>query len=87
MTTDTDVGADALIEGARKELSSSAEALLVLATAIEDRASRTPREVSQQQLRDVAILVRLAVLRLTTSAAGMIRSAERLRVVAERERG
>ena len=82
-----EIDAEALIEAAIHDLASGAEALLVIATTIEARATRTSGKAPRQQLIDMALLVKLAVRQLTTSAAAMIRSAERLRLLVERESG
>ena len=79
--TDADLADADPAVAAVHELSSTAEVLLVIARAIEDRASGTAG-----MARDAAVLVKLGVLQLTTSAGRLIRKAERSRVVAEERR-
>ena len=69
--------AEMLAAAALHELSTGAEALLVIAKALE----------TEGIARNAAVLVRLAALQLTTSAARMLRAAERSRVIAECREG
>ena len=72
-----------LIETVLHELATDAEALLLLANALEDRATGISTSAHPQKLRETAALVKGAALQLTLAAATMVGTAERLRLVAE----
>jgi len=72
-----------LIDTVLHELATDAENLLLLANALEDRATRTSSNAPPQELRETAALVKSAALQVTLAAATLVGSAERLRLVAE----
>jgi hypothetical protein len=65
------------------DLVCDAEALLLLAQALEGQASRISSSARPRQLRESAAIVTSAALQLVQAAANMVGSAERLRIVAE----
>jgi len=65
------------------DLAGDAEALVILAHALEDRASGITSNARPQQLRETAALVKSAALQLGQAASNMVGAAERLRLVAE----
>jgi hypothetical protein len=65
------------------DLAGDAEALVILAHALEDRASGITSNARPQQLRETAALVKSAALQLGQAAANMVGASERLRLVAE----
>ena len=65
------------------ELIDDAEALLVLAAALEGEGSALPTNLRAKKRREIAALVKSAALRITLVAANMVRAAERLRTAAE----
>ena len=72
-----------LIGAVLHDLATDGEALLLLAHALEDRASGITSNARPQQLRETAALLKSAALQLGQAAANMVGSAERLRLVAE----
>lgn len=72
-----------LIGAVIHDLAGDAEALVLLAHALEGRASGLNSMARPQQLREIAALVKSAALQLGQAAANMVGSAERLRLVAE----
>lgn len=72
-----------LIEAVLQELASDAEALLLITSALEDRASDVSSHATPQRLREVAALVKAAAIQTGLAAANVVGSAERLRLVAE----
>jgi hypothetical protein len=72
-----------LVEAVLHDLTEDAEALLVLAQALESRAAGLTSHARPQQLRETAALVKSAALQLGQAAANMVGSSERLRLVAE----
>lgn len=65
------------------ELAVEAETLLLMAKALEDRASGIPSSADPQRLLELAVLVKSAALQLVMAAANVVGSTERLRIVAE----
>jgi hypothetical protein len=65
------------------DLVTDAEALLLIANALEDRACDVSSNADPQKLRETAALVKSAALQIGLAAANMVGSAERLRLVAE----
>ena len=65
------------------DLATDAETVLLMASALEDRASGIPNNAAPQKLRELSALVKSAGLQLTLAAANLVGSAERLRLVAE----
>ena len=72
-----------LLETVLHDLATDAETLLLIATALEDRASGIPINAEPQRLRETAALVKSAALQIGLSAANLVGAAERLRLVAE----
>jgi hypothetical protein len=72
-----------LVGAVLHELASDAEALLLIASALEDRATGISSTAHPQQLREAAALVKSAALQVALGAANMVGAAERLRFVAE----
>ena len=72
-----------LIGAVLHDLAADGEALLLLAHALEDRASGITSSARPQQLREAAALLKSGALQLGQAAANMVSSAERLRLVAE----
>jgi len=64
------------------ELAADAEAVLVLAKALEDQATGTGSGASPQRLREMASLVKSAALALVMAAANIVGATERLTIVA-----
>jgi hypothetical protein len=64
------------------ELASDAEAVLVIAKALEDQASGTGSGATPQKLREMAALVKSAGLALCMAAANLVGVTERLTIVA-----
>ena len=75
--------ARSLIESVLRELATEAETLLLLANAVEGRATGISSNAPPQQLRETAALLKGAALQVTLAAASMVGTAERLRLVAE----
>jgi hypothetical protein len=71
-----------LIESVLHDLAADAEALLLIAGALEDRASDVSSNASPQRLCEIAALVKAAALQMGLAAANVVGSAERLRLVA-----
>ncbi|HEY5376469.1 MAG TPA: hypothetical protein VIK01_22470 [Polyangiaceae bacterium] len=65
------------------ELASEAETLLLIAEAVEDRATGIASNAHPQKLREAAALVKSSALQLVMAAANLVGTAERLRLVAE----
>lgn len=65
------------------ELAIETETLLLMAKALEDRASGIPSNAHPQKLLELAVLVKGAALQLGMAAANVVGSTERLRIVAE----
>ena len=72
-----------LLETVLHDLATDAEALLIIAKALEDRASGIPINTEPQRLLETAALVKSAALQIGLSAANIVGAAERLRLVAE----
>jgi len=72
-----------LVGTALHELAVEAETLLLLAEAVEDRATGIPNNAHPQKLREVAALVKSSALQLGMAAANLVGTAERLRLIAE----
>jgi len=72
-----------LIESVLEELAADAEALLVIAGALEDRAVDTSSHADPKRLEETASLVKAAALQMELAAANVVGSAERLRIIAE----
>jgi hypothetical protein len=72
-----------LVGAVLHELAGEAEALLLIASALEDRATGISSTASPQQLREAAALVKSAALQVALGAANLVGAAERLRFVAE----
>jgi hypothetical protein len=81
--TDEHDDAKALIETVLHELATEAETLLLLANALQDRATGMSSNAPPQKVRETAALVKGAALQVTIAAATMVGTAERLRLVAE----
>jgi hypothetical protein len=81
--TDEHDDAKALIETVLHELATEAETLLLLATAVQDRATGISSNAPPQKVRETAALVKGAALQITIAAATLVGTAERLRLVAE----
>lgn len=64
------------------ELADDAEAVLLIAKALEDQASGTGSGATPQKLREMAALVKSAALALTMAAANVVGATERLTIVA-----
>ncbi len=64
------------------DLASETEALLLMAQALEDRATGIANNAPPQKLREVAALVKSTALQLGMAAANIVGTAERLRIVA-----
>jgi len=64
------------------ELADDADAVLVIAKALEDQASGTGSAATPQKLREMAALVKSAALALTMAAANVVGVTERLTIVA-----
>jgi hypothetical protein len=64
------------------ELADDADAVLVLAKALEDQASGTGSGATPQKLREMASLVKSAALALIMAAANVVGVTERLSIVA-----
>ena len=65
------------------DLVCDAEALLLIASALEDRANGISSTDPPQKLREASALLKSAALQCTSAAANMVGGAERLRLVAE----
>jgi len=72
-----------LVEAVLHDLAEDAEALLVLAHALDGRAAAITSDARPQQLRETAALIKSAALQLGQAAANLVGSSERLRLVAE----
>jgi hypothetical protein len=64
------------------ELASDAEAVLLIAKALEDQASGVSSRATPQKLREMAALIKSAALALTMAAANVVGATERLTIVA-----
>ena len=85
--TDDANNSPSIIEAVLIELVSDAEALLVLANALENQAPRISSHASPRELRRAAALMKGAAIQIALAVAGLLGSAERLRAMAERESG
>lgn len=65
------------------DLAAETEILLLMAQALDDRASAVTSMASPQRLRELGALVKSAALQLGLGAANVVGTAERLRIVAE----
>ena len=72
-----------LIDAVLNDLASDAEAVLLLANALEDHVSDITSNTDAQKLRQSAVLVRGVALQLVLAATNTIGLAERLRLVAD----
>ena len=81
--TDDEASARFLVGTVLHELASEAETLLLIAEAIEDRATGIANNAHPQKLREMAALVKSSALQLGMAAANLVGTAERLRLVAE----
>ena len=72
-----------LIGAVLHDLAGDAEAVLIIAHALEERASGISSTAQPQKLRETAALVKCAALQLGLAAANIVGCAERLRLVAE----
>lgn len=72
-----------LVGAVLHDLVCDAEALLLIATALEDRASTISNADPPQKLREASALLKSAALQVAIAAANMVGGAERLRLVAE----
>ena len=72
-----------LVGAVLHDLAAEAESVLLLASALEDRATGIASNARPQQLRETAALVKSAALQLGMAAANVVGSSERLRIVAE----
>jgi hypothetical protein len=72
-----------LVGAVLHDLVCDAEALLLLAQALEVQASGISSNARPRQLRESAAMVKSAALQLGQAAANLVGSAERLRIVAE----
>jgi hypothetical protein len=72
-----------LVGTALHELASEAETLLLIAEAVEDRATGIASNAQPQKLREMAALVKSSALQLGLAAANLVGTAERLRLIAE----
>lgn len=72
-----------LVGTALHELASEAETVLLIAEALEDRATGIASNAHPQRLRETAALVKSSALQLGMAAANLVGTAERLRLVAE----
>jgi hypothetical protein len=72
-----------LVGAVLHELAGDAESLLLIASALEDRATGISNTAHPQKLREAAALVKSAALQVAIGAANMVGAAERLRFVAE----
>ena len=64
------------------DLAAETEGLLLMAQALEDRATGIANNAPPQKLREIAALVKGTVLQLGMAAANIVGTAERLRIVA-----
>ncbi len=71
-----------LVGSVLNELAADAEAVLVIAKALEDQATGTGSGANPQRLREMAALVKSAALALVMAAANIVGATERLRIVA-----
>jgi hypothetical protein len=72
-----------LVGAVLHELATDAEALLLIASALEDRATGISSTADPQKLREAAALVKSAALQAAIAAANLVGAAERLRFAAE----
>ena len=71
-----------LVGSVLHELASDAEAVLLIAKALDDQASGTGSSAAPQKLREMAALVKSAALAICMAAASVVGVAERLAIVA-----
>jgi hypothetical protein len=71
-----------LVGSVLTELAADAEAVLVIAKALEDQATGTGSDANPQRLREMAALVKSAALALVMAAANIVGATERLTIVA-----
>jgi hypothetical protein len=71
-----------LIGTVLQDLASDADAVLVLAQALEDKATGIGSGATPQNLREMAALVKSAALALGMAAASVVGATERLSIVA-----
>ena len=80
--TDDSSNPRVLIALTLNDLATETEGLLLLAQALEDRATGIANNAPPQKLREVAALVNGTALQLCMAAASIVGTAERLRIVA-----
>ena len=66
-----------------QDLASETELLLLVARALEDRATGIGTSATPERLREMAALVKSTALQLGMAAANVVGTAERLRIVVE----
>lgn len=71
-----------LIQSVLHDLAEEAEALLLIAAALEDQATDVSSNTHPQRLREIAALVKSGALQMGLAAAKVVGAAERLDIVA-----